>query len=221
MAEEAALADPEIEDGRSHRLTELVAAIILSIAALLSSYAGFQGDLWDGEQAANYALAEQARTAASKDQMVAGQRTGLDAMMFAQWLTAYTSNNRELANFYRARFQPEFHAPFEEWVGTRPMLNPKAPPTPFHMPSYSQRPSQASRDLDTKADRYFAAGQRANGISDTYGQSVVIFALALFMGGITQTFDTRKTRVMLLSLAAFSVLLGVARIIGLPAIRIY
>jgi hypothetical protein len=49
----------------------------------------------------------------------------------------------------------------------------------------------------------------------------VIFALALFMGGITQTFDTRKTRIMLLSLTAFCTLLGVVRIIGLPAIRLW
>jgi hypothetical protein len=218
---DAATREPERRDDRSYRLTELIAAILLSAAALLSSYSGFQGELWDGEQAANYALAEQTRTNASKDEMIAGQRSGVDAMIFSQWLDAYSSNNELLQKFYRDRFRPEFKPVFEQWLLTKPLVNPKAPPTPFHMPGYLDRSDPTAKDLNRKADQYFAAGQRANKIGDTYGQAVVIFALALFMGGITQTFDTRKTRIMLLSLSAFCVLLGAVRIVGLPAIRLY
>jgi hypothetical protein len=221
VADEAIVPDEEKRDGRFYRLTELVAAILLSIAALLTSYAGFQGELWDGEQAANYALAEQTRIDASTDEMITGQHNGVDAMIFTQWLGAYTSNKGELEEFYRNRFRPEFKAIFEQWIATRPLANPKAPPTPFHMPGYLDQSTRDAKATRVKADQYFAAGQRANEISDTYGQATVIFALSLFMGGITQTFDTRKTRILLLSLSAFCTLLGVVRIIGLPAIRLY
>jgi hypothetical protein len=221
VADEAASSEEERRENWFFRRTELVAAVLLSAAALLSSYSGFQGELWNGEQAANYALAEQTRTTASKSQMVAGQRSGVDAIIFTQWLDAYASNNKALEKFYRDRFRPEFKPVFEQWLLTRPLENPKAPSTPFHMSGYLDRATQAAKDLDRKADQYFAAGERANKIGDTYGQAVVIFALALFMGGITQTFDTRKTRIMLLSLSAFCVLLGGLRIIGLPAIRLY
>ena len=68
---------------------------------------------------------------------------------------------------------------------------------------------------------YFRAGQHANKVGDSYGQAVVILALSLFMGGITQTFDTRKTRILLLSLSTFCLLLAVVRVIGLPAIRLF
>jgi hypothetical protein len=213
-----------VEEGATHRFyrrTELLAAILLSIAALLTSYAGFQGELWDGEQATNYALAEQTRTTASTHEMIAGQHNGVDAMIFTQWLGAYTSNNEALAKFYRARFRPEFRTVFEQWIATRPLTNPNAPPTPFHMPGYLDQSTQAAKATERKANQYFASGQRANNISDVYGQATVIFALALFMGGITQTFDTRKTRIMLLSLSAFCTLLGVVRIFGLPAIRLW
>jgi hypothetical protein len=218
---EAELSAQNRETERSYRLTELFAAILLSTTALLTSYAGFQGELWDGEQATNYALAEQTRTDSSRDEMLAGQQTGVDAMIFTQWLGAYTSNNEMLAKFYRARFRPEFRAVFEQWIATRPLANPDAPPTPFHMPGYLEQSTQAAKLTERKADQYFAAGQRANDISDVYGQATVIFALALFMGGITQTFDTRKSRIILLSLSAFCTLLGVVRIIGLPAIRLW
>jgi len=218
---EAAETSEEARNERFYRMTELVAAILLSIAALLTSYAGFQGQLWDGEQASNYALAEQTRTEASKNEMIAGQRTGIDVMLFTQWLAAATSNNDALAKFYRVRFRPEFRTVFERWIATRPLENPDAPPTPFNMPGYLEQSTQAAKTTDRKANQYFAAGQRANNISDAFGQATVIFALALFMGGITQTFDTRKTRIMLLSLSALCTLLGVVRIIGLPAIRLY
>jgi hypothetical protein len=211
----------EAKNEHFYRRTELFAAILLSIAALATSYAGFQGELWDGEQATNYALAEQTRTTASTHEMIAGQHSGIDAMIFTQWLGAYTSNNKPLAEFYRARFRPEFKTVFEQWLATRPLANPNAPPTPFHMPGYFEQSTAAAKATQRKADQYFAAGQRANNISDVYGQATVIFALALFMGGITQTFDTRKTRILLLSLSAFCTLLGVVRIIGLPAIRLW
>jgi hypothetical protein len=218
---EAAVPEKNGQAERSYRLTELFAAILLSATALLTSYAGFQGELWDGEQATNYALAEQTRTTASTREMIAGQHTGIDAMIFTQWLGAYTSNNEALATFYRARFRPEFRTVFEQWIATRPLVNPNAPPTPFHMPGYLEQSTASAKATERKADQYFAAGQRANGTSDVYGRATVIFALALFLGGITQTFDTRKTRILLLSLAAFCTLLGVVRIIGLPAIRLW
>ena len=218
---DSASAPDETREERFRRLTELIAAIVLSVAALLSSYAGFQGELWDGEQAANYALAEQNRTDSSKKATVAVQFATLDAMLFAKWIDAYSANNKQLETFYRERFRPEFRPAFEQWRLTRPETNPKAPPTPFHMPGYLDRTTNAARNLERKADERFADGQRANDISDAYGQGSVILALALFMGGITQTFDTRKTRVMLLGLATFCLLLGVVRILGLPAIRLW
>ena len=221
MATEATAAENEGRHRRFVRFTELLAAILLSVAALLTSYAGFQGELWDGEQAGNYALAEQTRTDASKMEMIAGQHSGVDAMIFTQWLDAYTSNNETLSKFYRERFRPEFRAVFEQWLETRPKVNPDAPPTPFHMPGYLAHSTAGAKATQRKADQYFAAGQRANEISDAYGQATVIFALALFLGGITQTFDTRKTRIMLLALSAFCTLLGVVRIFGLPAIRLW
>ncbi len=213
--------DQNQETGRQERITETIAAVLLSISALASSYAGFQSDLWDGEQAANYALAEQTRTTASKDEMVAGQHTGADAMIFVQWLNASESGNRDLEQFYRQRFRPEFNAAFEKWIATRPFNNPKAPSTPFQMPGYFEASREKARAQSEKADQLFKDGQRANEISDTYGQAVVIMALSLFLGGILQGFNVHRTRVLLLAFSGLCLLLGLFRIVFLPAIRLY
>ncbi len=213
--------DQNKETGRQERITETIAAVLLSVSALASSYAGFQSDMWDGEQAANYALAEQTRTEASKNEMVAGQHTGADAMIFVQWLNASQSGNQELEQFYRQRFRPDFNAAFEKWTATRPLKDPKAPSTPFQMPGYFEETRREARAQSAKADQLFKDGQRANEISDTYGQAVVIMALSLFLGGIIQGFNVHRTRVLLLAFAAGSLLLGLFRIAFLPAIRLY
>lgn len=205
---------------RRERITEIIAAVLLSISALGSSYAGFQSDLWDGEQAANYALAEQSRTDSSKDATVTIQYASIDTILFTQWLNAYASNNRELAEFYQDRFRPEFRTVFDQWVAMRPRLNPDAPSTPFHLPSYRDKTLSSGQALAQKADRLFEKGQRANQISDTYGQAVLILALSLFLGGIVQGFNAHRTRVLLLSFSGICLLIGLARVAFLPAIRL-
>ena len=219
MDSELRTPDDELCKRREH-VTETIAAILLSIAALGSSYAGFQSDLWDGEQAANYALAEQSRTDSSKDATVTLQYAGIDTILYTQWLDAYASNNLELANFYRGRFRPEFRQVFDQWMAMRPRQNPDAPSTPFHLPTYRDKTLDSGKALARKADQLFDEGQRANEISDSYGQAVLILALALFLGGITQGFKVHRTRVLLLSFSAFCLLLGLARIAFLPAIRL-
>ena len=217
-------ADPQSADEkggrRLERITETIAAVLLSIAALSSSYAGFQSDLWDGEQAANYALAEQSRTDSSKHATVSIQFASIDTILFTQWLDAYATDNRQLADFYRERFRPEFRQVFEPWLATRPMQTPGAPSTPFHLGGYRDRTLDSGKDLAKKADQLFEKGQRANQISDTYGQAVLILALSLFLGGIIQGFNVHRTRVLLLSFSGFCLLIGLGRIAFLPAIRL-
>ena len=210
---------PEGErEERRQRITEIIAAVLLSLSALASSYAGFQSDLWDGEQAANYALAEQSRTSSAKDATISIQYTGIDTILFTQWLDAYASDERELAIFYQERFRPEFRKVFDQWMALRPRVNPNVPSTPFHLPAYQDRMTASGSVMARKADQLFETGQRANEISDTYGQAVLILALSLFLGGIVQGFSFHKTRILLLSFSAFCLLIGLARISFLPAI---
>ena len=74
---------------QGRQTSELRAVILLGIAALASSYSAFQSEIWDGEQAQHYTLAEQARTNASTQTAVSTELRTLDANLFSQWLNAY------------------------------------------------------------------------------------------------------------------------------------
>jgi hypothetical protein len=205
---------------RLDRLTELIAVFILSVAALFSSYASFQAQLWDGEQAASYALAEQARTDSSMRATVAAEVRTLDLLQFTQWTNAYAVRNRPLQQFYRSRFRPVFARAFEEWLATDPANNPKAPLSPLEMGSYARSADSEARMFRRKADSEFARGEHANHVSDGFGRGTVILALTLFLGGVVQAFKGQAMRMVLLSIATACCLLGIFRVMELPALRI-
>ena len=152
--------------------------------------------------------------------MLSAQMQTLDVMLFTQWLNAYSDGDATLQRFYRGRFRPPFRRAFQEWLHTRPLATPGAPLSPISLPSYEREMNRETSRLELAADRYFAEGARANDISDGFVQSTVILALALFIGGIVQAFNALWLRATLLGVATLSLLLGLARIITLPVLRL-
>ena len=201
-------------------LIELSAAAVISLAAAMTSWVGFQAALWDGEQAAHYTQAGAARVASSKAASEAGQLETADLMMFQQWIDAYARDDEELQAFYRQRFRPEFAPAFEAWLALRPRENEHAPRSPFAMPQYhSQRLGEADR-LQRQADELFERGQRDNDVSDRFVRGTVLLAVALFFGGISQTFKNLKIKAALVVLAFVVCAVSALQVAHLPTLSL-
>ena len=126
---------------------------------------------------------------------------------FTQWVDAYALEQTELADFYFARFRPEFKPAVDAWVATRPLRNPDAPLTPFAMPEYQLAAREEGRELEAEAET-FSTGARANVQRATnYVLAVVLFATALFFAGMSARFRSHRVRLALLSFGA-AILLG-------------
>ncbi|OHT18645.1 hypothetical protein [Edaphosphingomonas haloaromaticamans] len=201
-------------------LAEIIAALVLSVAALLTSWAGFQAALWDGEQAAAYTRAGAARVEASRLAMQNGQLEAVDLFLFSQWLDAVAQEEPRLQAFYHRRFRPAFRPAFDAWIALKPLHNLSAPPTPFAMTDYAMPLRNEAARMEREADRLFSDGERANNISDAFVQATVILALALFLGGIGQTFKRPRVRLALISLAAVACIVGLVQLLQLPALRL-
>ncbi len=167
-------------------MVEVCAAVVISLAAAMTSWVGFQAALWDGEQAAHYAQAGAARVEATSATTEAGQLETADLLMFQGWLSAAAQDEPELQHFYRQRFRPEFAAAFEAWLKTDPLTNPAAPAGPSSCPSTTRRGLAEARRRQRQADDLFNQGQRDNDISDRFVRGTVLLAVALFFGGIAQ-----------------------------------
>lgn len=195
---------------------EIANAVVLSFAALASSWAVYQAELWDGEQAAHYAQANTLRTQASRIAVEGDTLAAVEAQLFNAWLTAKANGDEALASFYQARFPEHMKPAFNAWLAQRPLINPSAAPTPFATREYQFPGRRSASQLDARADQNFRAGQRDNAISDAFQQSATLLAVALFFGGIGQVFKLPSARIGLLAVATIALVAGILRLISLP-----
>lgn len=195
-------ADPRADRGheRLHGRAELLATILLAIAAVATAWSSYQSARWSGVQANDYSTANAARIESTSAADKAGQQTQVDVLTFTQWVDAYAKHEAKLADFYFQRFRPEFKPAVEAWLATRPLRTPGAPATPFAMPRYRLAATAESKALLGEAEATAAAARQANQRSDNYVLAVVLFAAALFFAGISTKLSVPRQRLFVLGL---------------------
>jgi hypothetical protein len=198
-AVQPAAVEDDAETRRLHRV-ELFATILLAVAAVATAWSTFQSTRWRGEQAIDFSKANAARIHSSEAETRARQLTQIDIATFIQWVDAEVAGKRQLAQFYRRRFRPEFRPAFAAWVATKPRTNPNAPLTPFAMPQYRVSKDLLSERLDAVARSHSDAAGEANQRSDNYVLAVVLLATSLFFAGISTKVRPLRQREALLGL---------------------
>ena len=109
----------------------------------------------------------------------------VDVATFTQWVDAFARDQAELTAFYRRRFRDEFKPAVNAWIATRPLLNPKAPLTPFVMPQYKLAAQADADRLDAQAEQSAATVSEDIQRGSNYVLAVVLFAVSLFFAGIS------------------------------------
>jgi hypothetical protein len=194
--------------GREHWV-ELLATILLAVAAVATAWSTYQSTQWRGEQAVSTSKGTAARIESSEAATRAGQLTQVDIATFVQWTDAHVTGDDELAEFYRRRFRPEFQPAFDAWLGAKPFTNPDAPLTPFAMPEYRVSESARSSQLNAQAGARSVEAEQANERADNYVLAVVLLASALFFAGISTKLHAERQREALLGLG-WLIFLGTA-----------
>ncbi len=185
---------------RLHRHAELLATILLAIAAVATAWSSYQSARWSGVQAIDFSKANAARVESTRASTEAGQETQIDVLTFTQWVNAYAGKDTRLADFYFERFRKEFKPAVNAWIATDPLHSPKAPPVPFAMPQYKLASQAESERLLGEAEAETAEARQSNQRSDNYVLAVVLFAAALFFAGISTKLSRPRQRVAILAL---------------------
>ena len=168
-----------------HDRIEIAAALLLALAAVATAWSSYQATRWNGEQAKSASRVNKTRIEAARAADLATSQTQVDIATFVAWVDAYAQDESELADFYRARFRPEFKPAFEAWLATKPVQTPGAPPTPFAMPEYKLKASADAERLDAEAEVLSAQVRSYIQRSSNYVLGVVLCAVALFFAGIS------------------------------------
>ena len=214
------MSDEKLVFGVSDRV-ELIATILMALAAIFTAWAAFQSAKWSGEQATSFSRAGAARTESVRFDTRAGQQTGVDVAIFTSWLDAvnaelrageiepleesevYTPTPGTLSAFYFDRMRPEFKVALDAWLQLKPLVTEGAPPSPFAMDEYVLENAVESARLQDVADQHALDAAQANQTSDDYVLTVVAFALVLFFGGISSKLSAVRNSYLTIGVALF------------------
>lgn len=190
-----------VEKDRRNRWAEITCAMVLALATTCSAWCAYQSTLWGGVQTFRLAAANKAGRESAADNMAALQMRTFDASMLISYIQAKHDGNEQHEKFLFNRFRPEMKKAVDAWLKTDPFNNPQAPPAPFRMAEYVQPEFESARQHEERATQEHAAAQHANQTSDRYVLLTVLFAMVLFFGGIAGTVESRRLRIIILSVA--------------------
>jgi hypothetical protein len=171
---------------------EIVATLLLALAAVATARSGYQASRWNGEQAKASSHTNGIRIQAARAAGLAEAQTQIDVATFVQWVDTERSKDEALADFYRDRFRKELRPAFAAWEATRPVENPDAPPTPFAMPEYRLASTAEAERLDQAAAASSAAVSADIQHAANYVLGVLLFSVALFFAGMSTKLSRRS-----------------------------
>jgi hypothetical protein len=182
-----------------HDRLELFSTILLAIAAVATAWSSYQATRWNGEQAKASSQTNAIRIDAARAADLASADTEIDVATFIAWVDAHGQGDDDLADFFEDRFRPEFAPAFDAWIATDPFTSDDAPPTPFAMPEYRVEAKEDAADYDQQAEDSAATVRRNIQRSSNYVLAVVLFAVALFFGGMSTKLGSRQLRTLMLA----------------------
>jgi hypothetical protein len=180
---------------------DAVLVAILAIASLVAAWSAYQAHHWSADQTAEYALTSKLRTESTRQSTKAMQLTVIDTVAFTSYAEAVALDRAELADFYQARFRPDFVPAFNAWMRTDPLNNPDAPSTPFEMREYVLPETTAAQIYDAQGEEAYAHGEESKEHSEEYVLNTVILATVLFFAGIAPRIGWVPARLALMAVA--------------------
>ena len=205
-----------ISDRRIRKWSELLETIILSVATLITAWAGYQAGQWNSLQTAMNVQAHTLQLQSGLLDSRAEQLQLIDFAAFSRWAEATTDGNTARARLYEAQFREEFRVAFVAWLATDPLRDPDASSTPFEMPEYRLQLKDDAARLRLQAETLNISAIEAGDTADQYTLSVVILAGALLLAGLASRFEWEELRAIVVIMALLILLGTVIMVIILP-----
>ena len=196
---------------------EVVAAILLSLATVMSAWGAYQATRWNGEQADRYAESAALRAESGRHGTIASRQVEIDTQTYIAWVDAKAQGDDALADFFVERFRPEFLPAFVAWrLGADQGSEDLPEGTPFDVPEYLNAEQAMSTNLFEQADDALAEAQLDNQISDNFVLTAVLFASVLLFAGIAPRFKPQWIRWSMLGVGGVVFAVGLVVVFSLP-----
>jgi hypothetical protein len=199
-------------DGAEHRThtVEILAAVVLGFAAVLTAFAAYRGALTDDLVLKNYAES-QANITQGNDWYASGYQTAsLEQTAFFQYATELLGGNEDAANYLYGLMSPAQQALIDEWSADE--REDAISPFNEEYAAYAELDSQLEF---AEGDSFYDAAEQnridaedADDTSDIYELSQVFFAVTLFVAGVAALLQSPKVQIGVLSLGIVMLIAG-------------
>lgn len=201
----------EAEGAPRDRL-QIIAAVILGLAATLTALAVFNSSLRDGESLRDYTASTRALTDANFFWSQANEVYAGDFALFLEFAKAANADDLDLADYLFELMRPELQDAVLWWADEEAALD------PFDLDAgspYVNEDIATAQAIEAEAADLFEAAADANKRGDQMTLATVFFALTLFFGGIATLFASRAVTIGLLGASVAT--LGIGSIVFITA----
>jgi hypothetical protein len=199
-----------------HRIIEVATVLLLALATVGSAWCAYQVSQWNGLETDAARESATARINGSREYALATQKVAYDAASVAQYAEAVVDGNEPLQTFLRTSIiRPGFLPLLDEWQAFIDETG-EPPPNLVENEAYLADLFAASTEYDEVALAATIEGDEAGRNADEYIVTTLFMASALFFAGVTASFSSRLTRIVLLAASAMTLGFAAARIAGYP-----
>lgn len=181
-------------------VVELVATVLLGIAAIVIAWCTYQSALWGGQQDEGYTESvREANNAVDQLQAADSTRT-LDQLLFVELVTSGVCTDGDALDpdacqLVTSNMSPAGGAAVDEWISG-------AVTSPFDSEAYVDAlygPGEASKSV---SQEYFTKAGEANENGDKFELAATLLTIVMFFAGVSVVLHDRRIQWTLVSLAA-------------------
>ncbi len=200
------------------RWREITIAVILSATAVAAAWSGFQASKWGGAMTAAFNEAAAQRTVAASDIAQASRDVASDRSTFSSFVLALASGDDASPGILFTEFRDEVQPLITLWLAEDPLANPDTE-SPFASDSYpaSEILDDASSALEDAED-FTIIALEAKTNAGNYTLATVMFAIVLFLAGLSRQFEIRAATIGLASVSGILLTFGIGTLIWLPTL---
>jgi hypothetical protein len=194
---------------KDDRRLELLAAVILGVAGVLTAFVAYKAALTDGDALKGYT--QSARTTADANGYFneAFSTFTSDQSLFFEYQVLVEQGEADLAFTLRDRFfSEELEAGTAAWEQIEAGA-PGEPPTPLDTEEYTIPAQAEAIALTEQAADEFAEAQGFDDAGDKFELAAVFLAVSLFLAGIATIFRVRTVQIAVLVMSVVAIVPGV------------
>lgn len=214
----AAVNAAKAEEERKQRLldrTEIVIAILLGLAAILTAWSTFQSSQLGSSVSAAYSEGIRTSDAASQAFNDASAADVADQALFLEFAKSVNSGDEATANYiHDSLMTPELQSAVDWWSQQPDSANYPTPFTPDN-PNWSTKMFDDATALDADAQAKFDEAKRLDGLGSDFAILSIIIALALFLFGVASLVRQERIKIGLGAVGAVILVFSIVRLLQL------